>query len=202
MTSHSPSRLDEADVILVLDASVIINLLGTGMPEELIGALGRKCVVARNALREITRDPLTGQSAAVPLKSLTDVGLLERQEMHGEALAMFLDLSLAQPPAGLGDGEAATIAYAVATGASAVIDERKATRIGAAKFPKLRIISTLDLLSCCPVARAIGGATLSDAVFAALIHARMRVPSEFREWVVGLIGEDRALRSPSLGRRF
>ena len=59
MTSHSLSRLDEADVILALDASVVINLLGTGMAAQIIGALGRKCIVERNAWREVTKDPLT-----------------------------------------------------------------------------------------------------------------------------------------------
>ena len=202
MTSHSLSRLDEADVVLALDASVVITLLGTGMAAKIIGALGRKCIVERNAWREVTKDPLTGRSAAEPLGVLTDVGLLERQEMQGDATAVFLDLSLAQPPEGLGDGEAATLAHAVTSGASAVIDERKAIRIGAAKFPKLRLLSTLDLLNAGSVAEALGGAALADAVFSALINARMRVPSEFREWVVDLIGRDRASRSPSLGRRF
>ena len=202
MTSHSLSRLDEEDVILALDASVVINLLGTGMAAKIIGALGRKCVVERNAWREVIRDPLTGRSAAEPLGALRDCDLLERQEMHGDATAVFLDLSLAQPPEGLGDGEAATLAHAVTSGASAVIDERKAIRIGAAKFPELRLLSTLDLLNAGSVAEALGGASLADAVFSALIHARMRVPSEFREWVVDLIGRDRASRSPSLGRRF
>ena len=202
MTSHSPSRLDDADVILVLDASVVMNLLGTGMAAKLIGALGRKCIVECNAWREIIKDPLTGRAAAEPFKALTDVGLLERQEMHSDATAVFLDLSLAQPPEGLGDGEAATLAHAVTSGASAVIDERKAIRIGAAKFPQLRLLSTLDLLSCRSVAKTLGRSTLADAFSAALIHARMRVPVESRMWVVGLIGKNRASKIPSLGRCF
>lgn len=202
MTSHRLSRLDEADVILALDASVVINLLGTGMAAQIIGASRRKCVVERNAWREVTRDPLTGRSAAEPLGVLADVGLLERQEMDDDGTAVFLDLALAQPPEGLGDGEAATLAHAVTSGASAVIDERKATRIGAVEFPELRLLSTLDLLSAGSVAAALGGAALADAVFSALIHARMGVPSRFRKWVVDLIGTDRAARSPSLGRRL
>jgi predicted nucleic acid-binding protein len=202
MTSHSLSRLDEADVILVLDASVVINLLGTGTADKIVRALGRRCVVERNAWREVTRDPLTGRSAAEPLGLLADVGLLERQQMQGAATTVFLDLSLAQPPEGLGDGEAATLAHAVKGGATAVIDEKKALRIGAAKFPELRLLATLDLLSVGSVAEALGRATLADAVFSALIHARMRVPSEFRKWVVDLIGRERALRSPSLGGGF
>ena len=199
MTYPSLSRLAEADVVLALDASVVINLLGTGMATQIVRALRRKCVVERYAWREVTRDPLTGRSAAEPLGVLTDAGLLAPEEMHGGATALFLDLSLAQPPEGLGDGEAATLAHAVTRGASAVLDERKATRIGAEKFSQLRLLSTLDLLNAASVREALGTARLADALFSALTYARMRVPSEFRGWVVDVIGRDRALRSPSLG---
>jgi len=202
MTSHRPSRLDDADVILVLDASVVINFLGTGNAAPLIRALGRKCMVERIAWREITRDPLTGKTATEPLNKLVSAGLLERQEMDPNATEVFLDLALAQPPDGLGDGEAATLALAAANGASAVIDDKKALRIAAARLPSLRVLSTLDLLSCASVTSAVRRSTLADAVFSALTHARMRVPMEFRKWVVGLIGEDRARKCPSLGRSF
>jgi len=200
MTSHRPSRLGDADVILVLDASVVINFLGTGNAAILIRALGRKCVAERTAWREITRDPLTGRTATEPLKALMSAGLLERQEMRTDATAIFLDLALAQPPDGLGDGESATLAHAVASGASAVIDEKKAIRIAAAKLPQLRILSTLDLLSCSSVTSAVGPAILADAVFSALTYARMGVPIEYRKWVLDLIGKDRAAKCPSLGR--
>jgi hypothetical protein len=140
MTSRRPSRLDDADVILVLDASVVINFLGTGNAATLIRALDRKCIVEGIAWREITRDPLTGKAATEPLKALMNAGILERQDMGMEATALFLDLALAQPPDGLGDGEAATLAHAAASGGSAVIDEKKAIRVGAAKVPHLRIL--------------------------------------------------------------
>src|SRR5437868_6316256 len=106
MTSHRLSRLGDADLILVLDASAVINFLGTGNAAALIHALRRKCVVERTAWREITRDPLTRKPATEPLKALMAAGLLERQEMHTDATMLFLDLTLAQPPDGLDDGEA------------------------------------------------------------------------------------------------
>ena len=122
--------------------------------------------------------------------------------MATDATPLFLQLALAQPPDGLGDGEAATIAHALTSGASAVIDEKKATRIGAAKFPQLRLLSTLDLLSAPALAEALGGAALADALFSALIDARMGVPSQFRGWIVDVIGKERAAKCPSLGRHF
>jgi predicted nucleic acid-binding protein len=46
----------------------------------------------------------------------------------------------------LDDGEAATIAHAVALNGVALIDERKANRICTERFPELRIASTVDIL--------------------------------------------------------
>ena len=198
--SERPSRLDEADRLLVLDASAVINLLGTSHAASLLRALARTCVVEQTAWREILRDPLTGKSAAEPLKALVDARLLARQQLAAEAVPVFLDLALAPPPDGLDDGESATAAHAAHIGATAVIDERKAIRICREKLPKLRVVSTLDLLSHHLVAQSLGRSTLAEAVYSALKKSRMRVPVEFHRWVLQLIGKDRASDCPSLGR--
>jgi predicted nucleic acid-binding protein len=200
MTSSRLSRLDNDDCTLVLDASVVINLLGTGNASLLIRALRRKCVVEQITWREVTRDPFTGKTATEPLKALVSAGLLEREKMGTDATSLFLDLTLAQAPDGLGDGEAATLAHAANSGATAVIDEKKAIRISAAKLPDLRTLSTLDLLSCSLVSDAVDRMTLADAVCSALMCARMRVPGEFHKWVLELIGKDRASKCSSLSR--
>ena len=198
--SERRSRLDDADLLLVLDASAVINLLGTSHAASLLRALARTSVVEQTAWREILRDPLTGKSAAEPLKALVGAGLLERQQLATEAVPVFLDLALAPPPDGLDDGEAATLAHAAHIGGTAVIDEKKAIRICGEKLPKLRVVSTLDLLSHRVVAQALGRPTLADAVYSALKKSRMRVPVEFRRWVLQWIGKDRASDCPSLGR--
>lgn len=198
--SEKPSRLGKADSTLVLDASAVINVLGTSQAAALLGALGRTCVVEATAWREVTRDPLTGKSASGPLKALIDRRLLLKQEMNSETALTFLELVLAQPPDGLDDGEAATVAHAAAIGGSAVIDERKALRVCTVRLPTVRLLSTMDLLTHSSVSRALGQAALSDAVFSALQHARMRVLPEFAPWVVELLGPDRAAKCPSLNR--
>jgi hypothetical protein len=50
------------------------------------------------------------------------------------------------------------------------------------------------------VEASLGQSALRDAVFAALQHARMRVLPQHIEWVVRLIGQDRARECPSLPR--
>ena len=80
----------------------------------------------------------------------------------------------------------------------AIIDDRKAIALCARKYPNLVVASTLDLFAHNAIVTALGRAPLSDAVYAALQTARMRVPRHYEEWVVGVIGETRASACPSL----
>lgn len=60
---------------------------------------------------------------------------------------------------------------------------------------------TLDVLIHHDVQRQLGSDLLSDAVFRALRDGRMGVMPHYVEWVVALIGEERAALCPSLPRR-
>jgi predicted nucleic acid-binding protein len=196
------SRLTRSDTTLVLDASAILNLLGTCRPVEILQALGRTCIFEPTAGREVIRDPSTGGSGAGALEVLMGRSLLERQRMNDAAERVFFDLVLADAPDGLDDGEAATLALAVSLGGCAVVDERKAVRVARTSFPNLRVISTLDLLSCLEVQEHIGREALEDAVFQALIKARMSVPTRFRAFVIETIGRERVAQCRSLRRPF
>lgn len=198
--SEKPSRLTDVDRTLVLDASAVINLLGTSQIEAVLKSIGRTCVVEVNTWREVRRDPLTGASADGSMERCLTNGVLLKHPMSPAATAVFLDLVLAEPPDGLDDGEAATIAYAIDTAASAVIDERKANRICAEAFPTLRVLSTLDIISNPLVLQELGAEALSAAVFSALQHARMRVQPRFVPWVTQLLGPERVAQCPSLRR--
>ena len=98
----------------------------------------------------------------------------------------------------LDDGEAATIGHAVARNGVALIDEGKAVRICVQLYPALRIGCSVDIFAHPEVQTALGRETLADAVFNALCHGRMRVFSRHVEWVVALIGIDRARLCTSL----
>lgn len=101
----------------------------------------------------------------------------------------------------LDDGEAATIANALAHAGTALIDERKATRLCAERFPQLRLACTDDVLNHPEIQRQLGAQALSDAVFNALDSGRMRVLPQHLEWIVELIGVERAALCQSLPRR-
>ena len=102
----------------------------------------------------------------------------------------------------LDDGESATIAYAVGHDGLVLIDERKAQRICAARFPEQRLTSTVEVLFHPLVAKRLGQSSQSEAIFLALRDARMRVPGERIQEVIESIGADRAAECSSLPRAF
>jgi len=100
----------------------------------------------------------------------------------------------------LDDGEAATIAYALEYSATVLIDERKANKICEQRFLELPTGCTVDLLAHDDIKAVLGRDCLADAVFNALYYGRMRILAHHAEWVVNLIGPERAGRCMSLPR--
>jgi predicted nucleic acid-binding protein len=185
---------------LVGDTSTVINLNATGCPRDILRAVPNKFVVVDVVSRELDRGRRRGRPDADILDGLVAEKLIEIVSMDNVAEANFERLVVGPAAETLDDGEAATIAYAAAAGMTAVIDERKATRLCAGLFPQLRISCTVDILSHPGVRESLGGALLADAVFHALKNGRMRVLSQHVKWVVELIGSARAAECPSLPR--
>lgn len=101
----------------------------------------------------------------------------------------------------LDDGEAAAIAHALEHGATVLIDEKKATRLCAERFPHLQVGSTVDLVGYAVVQSALG-ANLADAIFNMLFVGRMRVSPQHLDWVVEQIGPQRAARCLALPAKY
>lgn len=191
-------RLPESAAVLVADASVAINLNASGAAAEIIGALPQRIVVVDVVAEELDNGRRKGRRDADDVRLLVANGLLEIKSLGLTGLVHLEGLVVGSASETLDDGEAATIAYAVDVGGVAVIDERKAIRICAGRFPRLKLRSTVDLFSQAEVQRAIGQPRLADAVFNALQDARMRVLPHQTKWVVDLIGVKRAAKCPSL----
>ena len=183
----------------VFDASVLLNILGTGSPEQLLETLSFDAYRTDQALKEVVRDPRDGSDPKLLLDSFQSRGLLLSVVLSGNALRSFVDLVTAPPPDGLGDGEAATLAFAEHRGAVAVIDERKATRIAGSRG--IAVESTVDLLRRPEVEAAFATAERRQLLFGALRNARMRVPAEHFDWVHDTLGPELARQCPSLRRR-
>ena len=194
----SPSLMTDEHRVLVLDASAAINILGSGRPLDLLRALDRQILIEETALREVKRDPVTGQPADGVIQSLTSMGALQVTTMSGPTFNDFLGMVGAHPPDDLGDGEAATIAYAIEIGAVAVIDDKKAIRIASQKNPLVPVLQSFDLFVSELLRHQLGEVAVSDLLYSALKHARMRVPKSHHAWTIELLGEDRAINCPSL----
>ncbi len=196
------SRLDGRDLPVVLDASVIINLLATGIVSELVEILNIPVIAEANALGEVRRNPIDGSPASAVLEPLVERAALRRETMAERSSSVFFSLTGAKPPDDLNDGEASTLAHALDIGGCAAIDERKATRIAGERFPTLVLCSTLDIFCHEPIVEALGTNRLRQAVFSALKLARMRVPIEFEPWVRDLLEPDQIAQCSSLKRRW
>ncbi len=194
------SCLTDQDGAIVLDASVIINLLATGYATEILRALNRPLIVTGNVVREIAQGETNGRHESALLTELIQSNCLQLQELSGSSLEHFFSTVSGSTSDSLGDGEAATLAFAHCNARSAAIDEKKATRIAGERFEAVGLVTTVDILAYEPVRALLGQGALSAATFQALRVARMQVRPQQLGWVTQLIGEDKLAECVSLKR--
>jgi predicted nucleic acid-binding protein len=192
--------LIEPRALLVADASAVINLNATGCAEAILAALPNRVAVVDVVPSELETGRHRRREDTDRLNALVAAGLVAIVELGDASAAYFEELVVGSAAETLDDGEAATIAYAVEHRAIAIIDERKANRICARRFPQLRLASTVDLFAQADVARALGHERLMHAVLNALQQARMRVLPHHLDWVLALIGPENAAACLSLPR--
>lgn len=202
MKSRFPS-VDLHGTTLVLDASAVINLLGTSMPVQLLRNLGMRVLIAAEAYGEVRRHPIEGEPFGPVMAALASEKLIEHVQLGSQGRSIFLELVANDLSGGLDDGEASTIAAALEHSKEAVvvIDEKKAARLLSERWPERRCISTVALLAQPRIRNGISAEAFADAVFSALKHARMRVPTDGLDWIVELVGVERAEQCLSLGVR-
>jgi len=195
----TPSKLTSSHRRLVIDASVLINILGTGCPDVIFQSLRRAFFIDEITLREVSVNPATGGSPKEVLAQLQAHGLLQVIHMDDLAYERFIGFTGAHSPDDLDDGEAATLAQAACGKYVAVIDERKAIRIASLLIPNISLLNSIDLLAAQDLLQLLGTDGVSTVVHLALRNARMRVPPSARKWISDLLGEKRAQECPSLG---
>lgn len=183
---------------IVVDASVAINLNASGSASQILRAHPGTFVVTGNVVGELGRCARTGRDDRSLAVALIAAGVLAQVTLQGGALNRFEMLTIGNSADTLDDGEAATIAYAAEVTGVALIDERKARRICAARSPSVPLLSTIDILREETVAKALGRDALRDAVDRALRHARMHVAQADRSWAVDLLGDELAAGHPVL----
>ena len=195
-----PSCLTDPSVLLVVDASVVINLNASGRSADILKAVPNRVVIPEEVSFELKNGRRNPIDDADELVTLVSGGRLEIVRLGTPGMRHFENLIAGNSADTLDDGEAATIAYALEQNGTALIDERKANRICVERFPQLRTGCTIDVLGHKAIKEALSKGDLSDAVFNALYHGRMRVLPHYIEWVVSLIGPDRAAKCHSIPR--
>lgn len=179
----------------------MLNLLGSGCAQRILEVLPARKVVVSRVSREILRHPLQPRATTDPLAPLIDAAVLEMLPLREPALERFMTFVGAPAPDALGDGEAATLAVAELLGLTAVIDDGKARRIASFASPSGQLLSSVDLFRHEAVSAALGAEDHANAVYSALVNARMRVLPGDESWARGLIGSARAELCPSLRKR-
>ena len=187
-----PSCLFDRSAPLVLDASVAINLNATGKCAPILDAIPNPIVILDVVLGELEVGRIKGRTDADMVEALIKSGRAQTAPLSPECEGNFLALVCGRGSATLDDGEAATIAWAVAHGGIPIIDERKGLAICQERFPSVQTGTTVDVLSHADVVAAFGRDELADAIFNALTLARMRVHDRHIPWVVEQIGSSRA----------
>lgn len=196
----SVSCLTEIVDPLVLDASVIVNLNATGFADRILDAIPARVLIPGPVVKELKRGTLMGHNDATDLHILLEEGVAETMNFPPHAHTEFIALVSGSSATSLGDGEAATIVSAYATGAWAAIDERKARRICTERYRGIKVASTVDILAHPDVTTAMTEAELSGALLAALEVAHMHVQKEHMDWILQRIDPKRVGNCTSLPR--
>lgn len=176
---------------LVLDASVVVNLNATGFASRILHAIPAGIQIPDPVIKELKRGTLMGHSDATDLQALLDRGIVDALKVPEAAYPDYIALVSGSSVGSLGDGEAATIASAFANGAWAALDERKARRICAERYPSVKVASTVDILAHPSVTAALSKKELFAAILAALEVAHMQVQRHQMEWVINRIPSER-----------
>jgi len=185
---------------MLADTSVVINLDATGYFDQILDAVPNRLLVPEEVQNEVRRGEAGGAHEENAVWTIIERGQAKVAALTLDGLERFRSLTSGRASETLGDGEAATIACALSLGAIALIDERKALRISAERFPSLVTATTLDVLAHPLIESNLAPSRLSKAVFHALTRARMRVPPHYLPWVVDLIGADNVGKCNSLPR--
>lgn len=194
-----PSSWPDGDVPIILDASAVINLNGSGAARSILNALRQRVVVAEDVTEELARGTANGRRDAELLEELIAQKIVTRCALGASGLALFEMLTIGPSAMTLEDGEAATIALALEISGAAIIDESKGRRLAAQFAPSVPLIGSIEVF-CHPLVQNALGVALADAVFGALQQARMQVLASHHAWIAALLGPERLPLCLSLPR--
>lgn len=185
--SCSSSLTDIAEP-LVLDTSVLINLHACRYGEQILTAIPNDILVPGIVAGELEHETSRRNGEHSFLHALVAKGIVTRTDLIDAEYEIFYELTSTAPS--LDDGEAATIAVAVARDFLPIIDEKRGR---ARAHVKGRASGwSLDIFRHPTATTVLGDQSAIDALYFALRDGRMRIPPESVDSVVALIGIERS----------
>ena len=187
--TYSSSLTDDLTP-LIFDTSVLINLYACSYGERILTAVPNGIIVPQVVAGELEHETSRKNGEHRFLHDLIAGGKVTLGNMTDEENVLFANLASGSPS--LGDGEAATIAIAANRQFLPLIDDRKARALA---FHLLRGQEpgwSLDLFRHASVTSALGGTAAIVALYLALRDGRMRIPVESTEYIIDLLGNERA----------
>lgn len=193
-----PSSWPDASAPIILDASAVINLNGSGAASAILSALAREFIVPQDVYDELKRGSTNGRRDFEALDDLIGEKIIRCQDIS-DGSGLFETLTIGPSALTLDDGEAATIALAFELNGTAVIDESKGRRLACQFAAGVPLLTSVEIFCHSAVLNALGS-NLADAVFNALQQARMQVLPSHQAWIVKLLGRERVALCHSLPR--
>jgi predicted nucleic acid-binding protein len=169
--------------MFLLDASAVLNLLGTAAAPQLLRGLACQCIVEERVVAELKYHPIPGYDIISEFDQLTAEGLLSSTKMSDHAYEVFLALAGVSGVGGLGIGESAAIAVAQEVGGIVVLDDRKARKHVRIRFPALQVTSSTRLFLQSALGCAMGDENLRTVFLSAQTNASMGILKEERPLV-------------------
>ncbi len=163
--------------VVILDASVLINLLGCGEPVAVLAGLGERCLMEQRTFREVRKHPIPGRDYVEPLNVLVSSGTLEEIRMNEAEYETYLTFVSGPLGTRLDDGESAALAVS-GRGSTLVLDERKARRRASNGMNGVTVVSSLQLMLTSGFRQGWSAERVRNLVLSARQRARMGVPKE------------------------
>lgn len=162
---------------LIIDACVLINMHVTGALAEILDAIPVPVLIADRVFAEsrIDHGAEPGSTEREDIRDLVASGRIVVASIDtDEEAELFVDLAV-----DLGDGEAMTLALALARGFSIASDDRRAVRILAERMP---LYSTLDLIAIWAMKGALPDSVVKVALEAIRIKGRYAPGKTHPRW--------------------
>lgn len=170
----------------LVDTSVLINLLATENPVDILRISGVDLLVPSRVAREVIRCPRTGGSD-VPLQRLLSTEFASQVDVscNPEPLKCFIALAAGSYGRSLDDGESAALALAAYLDYPLLIDEQTGRSVCGEHFSRLRLSRSVELFREVWNSNEMDRQDAKQALFDALRFGHMHVPknSKSMEWV-------------------